>query len=403
MGVSGSRSVDRYPPFAIFEVIFMEKTTKQRTMTLLVAVLLLVALCALLFAPLGTSTAHAATSGDYQRVTVRYLERIGDSPFAKEVESEIYIPVYADHQIDVKDVCAALGYKAFGVMQSYCDTFNYNAEDNVYEAYYYKSVYFKPITVDGNSPKENMYLDINNSFEDYFKPFVRTNNDDTTKPFDESTYEYFWNSIHYDFPETANIKADELHGYWGMVALPETYSFSELWKELFNIDRTFQGVLRQIKVDQNLDWTSYNNLLKDYGYWWLERAWNTIVGFVAGMRYEADFYMLYVDSGITEAFLAENGATDINDDDGAFYNSVEGVVDWAGSLFNDFSKVGKIAALVIGVILLLLVLIVIIFLIKVFVFTPVKFLANTAKDITGDVTGTNRATYKRNTKGRKRK
>ena len=371
----------------------MEKKIKQRRKTLLAAVLLPVLLCVLLFVPLGTSTAHAATSGDYQRVIIRYLERIGGSPFAKEVENEIYIPVYADNQIDVKDVCAALGYQSFGVMQSYCDRFDY--QDGVYVAYYYKSVYFKPITVDGNSPKENMYLDINNSFEDYYKPFVRSDNEDKTKPFDQSTYEYFWNKIHYNFPETANVKADELHGYWGMVALPEMYSFNALWKELFGIDQTFEGVLDKIKVDQNLDWESYDNLLKDYGYWWLERAWNTVVGFVAGMRYEADFYMLYVDSGIAEAFLAENGATDINDNDGAFGNIVEGVLNWVGSAFDNFSKVGKVVMLIIGIILLLLVLAAVIFLLKIFVFTPVKVLGNIATDITGAVTGTNKTKYAR--------
>ena len=362
-------------------------------MALLALVLLFVFGCVFFFAPFGTSTAHAATGGDYRRVTIRYLERIGDSPFAKEVENEVYIPVYADNRIDVKDVCAALGYKAFGVMQSYCDRFDY--QDGVYVAYYYKSVYFKPITVDGNSPKENMYLDINNSFEDYYKPFVRSDGDDQTKPFDQSTYEYFWNKIHYNFPETANVKADELHGYWGMVALPETYSFNALWKELFGIDQTFEGVLEKIKVDQNLDWTAYDNLLKDYGYWWLERAWNTVVGFVAGMRYEADFYMLYVDSGVTEAFLADSGATDFNDDDGAFGNSVEGVIDWAGTIFDGFSDIGKVVMLVIGIILLVIILAVVIFLVKVFVFTPVKVIGKIATDITGDVTGTNKVKYAR--------
>lgn len=383
----------------------MKETIKQRQTAILAFVLLLICCFAFVFMPLGMNTAYAA-DGDYQRVKIRYLERIGDSPFAKEVESEVYIPVYADNQIDVKDVCAALGYSAFGVMQSYCDRFDY--QDGVYVAYYYKSVYFKPITVDGNAPRENMYLDINNSFEDFFKPHVRQNPDDKTKPLDQSTYEYFWNKIHFNFPETANVKANELHGYWGFVTLPETYSFNSLWKELFGIDQTFEGVLDKIKVDQNLDVDAYNTLLKDYNYWWLERAWNIFAGFLAGERYEADVYMLYVDSGITEAFLADSGATDFYDDDGAFGNSVEGVVNWAGTMFDGLSKVGKIAVLIMGIISLIMVLIVIVFLIRVFVFTPVKIIAKTATDITGDLTGTNAAksltSYKRNTgKGGKKK
>lgn len=66
---------------------------------------------------------------------------------------------------------------------------------------------------------------------------------------------------------------------------------------------------------------------------------------------------------------------------GAVQNTVEGVVDWAGTLFDQVSEAGKIVMLVIGVMLLLVLLAGIIFLLKIFVFTPVKFLANTATKI----------------------
>ena len=358
----------------------METTNKKRTI-LLLSVFLALCCLALVLLPVTSNVAYAA-SGDYQKVTIRYLERVGESPFAVEVDKDVYIPVYANNRIEVKDVCKALGYKAFGVLQSYCDTFTY--ENGVYIAYYYKSVHLSAKTVDGNNV--NYFLDVNNSFEDYYYQFVTS---EENAAFTSDTYEWFWNKIHVNFPETANYKPNELHGYWGFVMIPHAYSFNDLWTSIFGNKNTFSGVLSNFMITENLSYSAYNSLLKEYNYAWYEIAWADIAAFFTGTK-PADCYMFYVESDVTDVFIAENGATDIDDNDSAFRNDVESVIDTIGNVYDSMTEAGQLiiwgAVGVLGIMLL----IVIIFLFRLFVITPVKVVANSAAEIIDSVNGNKR-------------
>ncbi|MCM1043506.1 MAG: hypothetical protein NC350_04800 [Corallococcus sp.] len=303
-------------------------------------ILLLITVFGLL-AVLGFFPSSAFAESSEQYVKFDYLRRIPDTPFAEKVHTVIKVPVYEGRVIKLPDVMKALRCARFGVMQSYCDTFAYDAATDTYTAVYYKSVYLNAKTVDGNSV--NYYLDCNLSFKDYYYEFVKND------IFDNELYEYYYNLLHTKYTNLNGYTADNIYGYWGVVVIPRGNNLNQLWADMFGSTTTYQGVLENFVYTRNLKYESYNKLLHDYQYNWLEIAWKTIVGFVSGSSYEANFYVIYCDSQTTEAFVAENGASDVDDNHGAIWNEIENgfnaIVDKVKTFFAD----NKVVGIVLGV------------------------------------------------------
>lgn len=153
-----------------------------------------------------------------QKVQIMYLKRIGTTPFATTARAYVDVPV-AENEIRVADVKNALGLDTMAVMQSSCDYFKYDSAEDIYRAYYYKSVWLSAKTADGNN--QDLYLDCNLSFKDFYEPLVR----DGILPIGDNGYEYFFNRMKYNFPELEGLKEHEVYGYFGYVALPKTYTF----------------------------------------------------------------------------------------------------------------------------------------------------------------------------------
>ena len=240
-----------------------------------------------------------------QKVQILYLKRIGTTPFATTARAYVDVPV-AENEIRVADVKNALGLDTMAVMQSSCDYFKYDADEDIYRAYYYKSVWLSAKTADGNS--QDLFLDCNLSFKDFYEPLVR----DGILPTGDDGYEYFFNRLKYNFPELEGLKEHEVYGYFGYVALPKTYSFSQLFFEVFDASKAnYQGTVDSVCNLGTLSQASYAKLLNEYHYNFLSQVWNVGVGVFAG--YEAYHYSFYVDSGILESFIAHNGAKDMQD------------------------------------------------------------------------------------------
>lgn len=167
---------------------------------------------------------------------------------------------------------------------------------------------------------------------------------------DERCYEYFWNTIQNDKIH-GNYQPDEIYGYWGLVAIPETHTLNALWSDLFGTATNYLGEMKSFLYTKQLTWGGYKRLLNDYGYGFLERTWEAVAGFFTS--YSANFYILYIDSEETEFMIAENGADDINDNHGAMFNGIEDVVDKVKAFFADKGNVIKIIIIVAVVILII--------------------------------------------------
>lgn len=309
-----------------------------------------------------------------QYIALDYLQRIEGTCFAEKVHTFVYVPVYPGNKVMVSDVRKALGLSSFGVMQSYCKEISYDKETDTYTAVYFKSVYLNAKTTDGKT--NNYYLDCNLSFKDYFWRFVDSgsytytaddealanSNSDTkdkikegetvnAQVISEGLYEFFWNRIKLDGLANTDYAPSDVYGYWGLIAIPDTHTLDSLWAYMFGTQTTFLGSMNSFMYTEQLTWAAYQKLLTDYGYAFLAQVWNTIAGFFLG--YEANFYVVYIDSEDTEFMIAENGADDIDDNHGALYNGVEDISDDIKEWFSDSGNVTKLCVAVAVVILVL--------------------------------------------------
>lgn len=298
-----------------------------------------------------------------QRVQIQYLKQIGTTPFASAVTEYINVPV-VDGVIKVADARAALGIQTMAVMQSACDHFVYDANDDIYKAYYYKSVWLSAKTAEGQT--QDIYLDCNLSFRDFYYPYVR----DGILPSGNDGYEYFFNRIKQKCPEVIDYQDYELYGYFGYVMMPLTYSFSQFMFEICDSEQAnYKGTVDSIRNTGVLSKSSYNKLLNDYNYGWLQRIWNNVIG--ALDEYQAYHYSFYVDSGVIEAFIAHNGAKDmydnasrvgvgVRDTASKISNFVSEALNALRKWFDDNSKLfAIIAGVIVGVTALLIVLLIV--------------------------------------------
>lgn len=373
------------------------------------AILIMLLIC--LYSPITVANADYI---DSSLITVIYFERIEGTPFATRVQRQVRVPVKENHKIEIKDVANKLGNQVYGVLNSYCERFEYVPGGDYYMAQYENSVYLNAKTTDGNF--NHYFLNINNTFYDYYAQFVKTserielwrtyydyeinsirkNASSIIRPIDPGIdpslrggsfgmdgydgiwkndnnsnikiltidlFSWYWNKIHLKYPQLNGIKSTELYGYWGFVPIPHSNSINDLLeRNIFGFDTTFNGVLEDFKYEEVLSKEAYQSLLEDYGYVWIERAWAEVANAFGAGR-EADFYMFYASGETNIAFIAENGATNINDNrTGTVIKAEETFKDVVKSLKDAFS--GDKAKKIIGVVIFLAVMIFIVTLVS---------------------------------------
>lgn len=258
------------------------------------------------------------TDATTEKIKVSWLERIGETPFAQRRYDYVEISV-VNNTISPSDVVTALGLDTLAVGQSSCQYFKYDSATDTYNAYYLKNVWLSSKDANGNSM--NLFLDINKSYYDYYYPFVRDG------IFTNGMYEWFWAKMIVAYPEIAGFDDSNLYGYFGYTSVPYTYTLNQLIYEMFDGSPNMDGVVQYFSYRENLKYSSYKRLLDEYGYGWLEKGWNAVAGFFAGSEYPADHYFFYCDGKEDNAFIGQNGADNIYDNNGAFANGVEDVVE----------------------------------------------------------------------------
>ncbi len=275
--------------------------------------------------PEGIERAYEILSADEtQSVTVKYLERIGETPFAERITRQIEIPVVRDDPLGVDAVAGLVGLKTFDVIGTFCDEFRFDDSENAYVAHYWDSaVWFSAKTQDGNSI--DFYLNCNNTFKESFYHLIE-------KGFiTEGDYEFILQEPLTKYPELQNIAGGNegnFYGFFAFTVIPTTYTvddgLTKVVTKAFTGDRTTisEGVAVMTMRNLNLDWAVYYDLLKAANYSYLGKWWNVGIGNLAG-DHPATAYFMYAEPEIKEAFVGENGADDVLDDDGYYDNMVE--------------------------------------------------------------------------------
>ncbi len=284
-----------------------------------------------------------------KNITVEYLVPIENTPFATTVSKDISVR-FVD-TLTNEQVYSALCVENVDVYKSQGYEFQYDSATGKYKAYYLPDVWIRGITVGGNY--EDYFLDLNKSYYDYFHPFVNAG------IMDNALFEWYYNQMIVKYPEIDEIPMEDLHGYFGFLAIPSEYSLAELWQYMFHGSTTnTYGMIGLFQYESLLSYESYQKLLGDYQYTWLERAWSGIAGFVSGSSYSAKYYMIYGESDV-DGLAAENNGQTPDDTQSAIKEDVDNFFDNVGdkinSLFQGNNTVKTLIIILIVTILVILV------------------------------------------------
>lgn len=250
-----------------------------------------------------------------KNITVKYLTQIADTPFAtmKTESAEVYA---INGEITRDDVAAALGRTTFDCIGSYCNGFN--VEGSTYTATYFKGKYLKARTVDGN--EDTIYLDINNSYKDFYKPFVELGLMDAgafETTFSERVYAPYKEKL-------AGYSPATIHGYFAFTVIPKSYTLNAAFADIFNVGACKAGAVYGLDYGVSLTPAKYQTLLDDFHYSYLTRVWNGFMDLLNQGADNANVYVMYVRPEDDTTFINESGSDDPDDNSGAI-----------GNLFND--------------------------------------------------------------------
>lgn len=226
---------------------------------------------------------------DKERVKVKYLKQIDGTPFAEPVFSWVNVPVTSEG-VYLDDVALALGLDTLNCMGSICQNLVFDEDEDVYSAYYLKNSWIEARTTDEN--KANYFFDINTSFKDYFYTFVEDG------IFDPGAYEYVWaNQVLKEFPILEKYDASELYGLFGVVVVPESYTWGSILENVFGDGgKVSTGDIQSyFYFEDTIEKADYNLLLDKYGYNHIETAWSNVAG--DWIDYKATYFLFLANPG----------------------------------------------------------------------------------------------------------
>lgn len=260
-------------------------------------------------------------------VVLTYLTQIPGTPFATPKTQQATVTVRKDDpKLPADEAARVLGVKNFDCLGSYCEGFEPGESSAAYTAKYYKNVWLKARTVDGND--YDYFLDINKSYAEFYQYFVDKG------IFDRGAYETVFSSqIYANYADKLSGHSPaSIYGFFGFAIIPKTYGVNTLWKEFFNTKTSQSGVISTFEYGVNLSLSAYNQLLEDYNYRFLSRVWNSTANFFTSGAEDATCYILYAEPGTKSSFVAENGADDIHDGTGTAKKPLQEVGDFIGSI-----------------------------------------------------------------------
>ena len=305
-------------------------------------------------------------------VRISYLEQIPETPFAtKKTETAVVKMNELDDVLKMDVAAVALGKKTFDCLQSYADKFIKADGLYNYQCHYFNNIWLRAMTVDGND--YNYYLNINESYADYYSHFVDAG------IFDKGAYETVFSSqLYANYSEQlAGYTPETIYGYFGFAIIPKTYGINTLWKEFFNTETSSSGVVRNFEYGVNLSLDAYQQLISDYNYSYLRRVWDSVANFFTSGSEDATCYILYAEPGTKTSFIGENGADDVTDDSGAAVKPIKNVGSFLGGVIDGitgglktvgtwFKNLGQNTRIVAGIIVAILAVILITMTIKIF-------------------------------------
>ena len=276
-----------------------------------------------------------------ENITINYLQSLDGLPFAIEKSATVTVPVI-DNDINIDDVNDYLYSKGKPIIESKCISSNlydivYNPDTDEYDTYYLKNVWLRTITTDGNY--YDYFLDINNSYYEFYKPIVDTG------AMTQDLFEYFYSTkILNKVPALSGYTTDELHGYFGFAVIPQTLTLDTLFAEVLDIDQTRSGIISYFAYSDKISFEAHAALLDNYNYSWLSKAWDGLAGFVSGGNWDADYYILYTDSD--DGYIGQGGQTDPEDPDGVIKEEiVNPIIGSLKDLWDNFTGNGFISIL----------------------------------------------------------
>ena len=262
-----------------------------------------------------------------EKISVKYLEQIEGTPFAtmKTVSAEAYA---INGVVGREDIASALGRSTFDCIGSYCDGFN--KEGNVYTAHYFAGKYLKARTVDGN--EDTIYLDINNSYADFYKPYVDMG------LMDKGAFEVtFSENVYGGYKEKlAGYSPATIHGYFAFTVIPKSRTLNALFADIFNVGTSKAGAVYGLDYGVSLSMSDYQKLLDDFHYSYLKRVWNGFMDLLELGADNANVYVMYVRPETKTTFVNENGSDDEDGKGGAIKVGIKNFWDNTGGKFLKF-------------------------------------------------------------------
>ncbi len=265
-------------------------------------------------------------------IYVDYLDEIPNTPFAvkKRLKGEVYL--LEDELLSFGQLYDLLGVNSLKVFNSFeKDLIQTSAGDNYYEVTYYQDIRIR--TVDTSGLVQDIMLDINQSFYEFYSSF----NVNGESVISEEQMEYSFNNLLNKYVDVENFEDERLdsseyvgfnrwnyiYGYWGMIVIPRENTLNEIWSQLFSTKTTTNGFVDGYIYDTTISLDTYNYLLKDRGFNFLSRFGQIAASLLSGEQAQCRCYMFYGESG-ANGLIAENGSE--NDD-----------VNQKGSIFGSFS------------------------------------------------------------------
>lgn len=290
-----------------------------------------------------------------QRVKIKYLTEIAGTPYATHAFTYVDVPLLQE-TIYLADVEQVLGFSISKCLDSNFKCFTKCTDDGVYyKAEYYKNVWLRAITVDGNY--YDYFLDTNESYKDVYKPYVDAG------VLDEHAYEWIFSTqIVSKYPALVNYHVSDVYGYFGICVIPETYTFNSVFKTMFDVETSKIGIISTFSFERTLSYDNYNNLLRNFNYGFLARVWSNVQGWVIGEERNATYYIFYSEPGTENALIGEGGQTDAENPESVVEGKVlkpvgraVGII-WDSFLgaLSSFSILGSVMRIFLGILLLLL-------------------------------------------------
>lgn len=262
------------------------------------------------------------TNEETETVTVQYLKLIDGTPFYTSARAELTLPVINGTFL-VSDVEDALGV-GLDAVNSY--VYKFEEIDGVHYARYLKNTVLKAQTTDGNTVE--VYLDINESYESFFKKFVN----DGILP--EDGYQVMYSHLIDDYPVLRDYAMKDVYGAFGFVTIPDGTALGDLWARMFS-STTNVGATYMLSYDSVLSLASYVKLRDQYEYSFLANVWDVYLDVLTAQPQKASYYCLYTTPGTQFALISEAGNTnpeqppnDANDND-----TLKGIGGWLDGVF----------------------------------------------------------------------